>query len=146
MNTLVALPIAGALPVAMAIPDASTAPADPIFSLIKDYRTAAKTAAAAASEVSRREDILIERGSARARSFPCSMQADRAARGQPWFTSTSISTACFRLTVSANQTRRPMLLDAQIERHKAIVGDSEDVLNAALDARWTPSSGRDQRQ
>jgi hypothetical protein len=67
MNTLVALPIVGALPVAMAIPDAVAAPtavasADPIFSLIEDYRTAVKTAAAAASEVSRREDMLIEQG------------------------------------------------------------------------------------
>jgi hypothetical protein len=33
---------------------------DPIFSLIEEYRTAAKTAGAAASEVSRREEMLIE--------------------------------------------------------------------------------------
>jgi hypothetical protein len=33
---------------------------DPIFSLIEQYRTAAKTAGAAASEVSRREEMLIE--------------------------------------------------------------------------------------
>jgi hypothetical protein len=35
---------------------------DPIFSLIEEYRTAAKTVAAAASEVSRREAMLIEQG------------------------------------------------------------------------------------
>ena len=57
MNTLVALPIAGALPLAMAIPDA-VAPVDPIFSLIEAYRVAAKIVAAAASELSRREEMF----------------------------------------------------------------------------------------
>jgi hypothetical protein len=35
---------------------------DPIFALIEDYRTAAKTADAAASEVSRREEMITQEG------------------------------------------------------------------------------------
>jgi hypothetical protein len=35
---------------------------DPIFALVEDYRTAAKTVAAAAAEVSRREEMMIEQG------------------------------------------------------------------------------------
>jgi hypothetical protein len=44
---------------------------DPIFSLIEEYRTAAKTAGTAASEVTRREEMLIEQGLGQAPSSPC---------------------------------------------------------------------------
>jgi hypothetical protein len=152
MNTLVALPIAGALPVAMAIPDAAAAPtavasADPIFSLIEDYRTAAKTAAAAASEVSRREDMLIEQGLGLS---PFISVLNASGPGNPQPTMVYKHEYIDRM-LPADRFSKPNAaahasLDAQIERHKAVVGDSETVLYAALDAEtealdtliWTP--------
>jgi hypothetical protein len=146
MNSIVALPIAGALPVDMAIPDAASS-VDPIFSLIEDYRTAAKTVAAAASELSRREEMLIEHGLG---MYPFTSVIDASGPGSPKPT-TAYTHEHIDLLLPVDRFSKPNAeahasFDAQTERHKAIVGDSEDVLNAAQDAEtealdtliWTP--------
>lgn len=121
--------------------------ADPIFALIEEYRVAAKTTAAAASEVSRREEMLIEQGLG---TYPVICVLDAAARGKPMPTMAYSQEQIDKLLPpgrfgKANAEARASL-DVQIERHKAALGDSEDVLNSALDAEtealdilvWTP--------
>jgi hypothetical protein len=63
-GAVLALATAASAMADVAAPMAALAPSDvdPIFSLIGDYQTAAKTVAAAASELSRREEMLIEQG------------------------------------------------------------------------------------
>jgi hypothetical protein len=120
---------------------------DPIFALIEAYRTAAKTAASAASEVSHREEMLIEQGLALS---PFVTILNVNGRGNPQPTTVYTHEDIDRL-LPAGRFSKPNAeahasLDAQIQRHKAIMGDSEDVLNAALDAEtealdelvWTP--------
>jgi hypothetical protein len=108
---------------------------DPIFSLIEDYRTAAKTVAAAASEVSRREEMLIEQGLG---SSPFISVLDMSQFGgsrpvmvyKHEYVDTHIPPDRFsKLNASAHAS-----LDGKMEQHKAILGDSEAVLNAAQDA------------
>jgi hypothetical protein len=108
---------------------------DPIFALIEDYRTAAKTCAAACSEHSRREGVLIEQG---------------------WGLGPFISV----LDVSGPRAPHPVIvykheyvdahippdrfpkvnaaahaeLDAKFDQHKVILGDSETVMYATMDA------------
>ena len=140
MNTLVALPIAGALPLAMAIPDASAAPtevvsADPIFSLIEAYREAAKAVAAAASEVDRREDMLTEQGLGLS-PFISVLDVSRPGRAQPMvvYKHEYVDRLLPPDRFSEPNAAAHAALDAQEERHKAIIGDSEGALNAAQDA------------
>jgi hypothetical protein len=108
---------------------------DPIFALIEDYRTAAKTVAAAASEHDRREEVLIEQGHA-LHPFVTVLDVSRPGRPQPIVAYKHESIDRF---IPADRFSEPNAaahasLDAQIERHKAIVGDSEAVLYAAQDA------------
>ena len=132
-----------------AAPMAALAPSnvDPIFSLIEDYRTAAKTVAAAASEVSRREDMLIEQGLGMY-AFISVLDASGPRKPTPTMVYTH---ECIDSLLPADRFSKPNAeahasLDAQEERHKAIMGDSEDVLNAAQDVEtealdtliWTP--------
>ena len=130
MNSLVALPIAGALPIALTGPEAAAASeADPIFALIEEYRAAAKTVAAAASEVSRREDMLIEQGLGLS---PFISVLDVSGPGRPAPVMVYKHEYVDRF-IPADRFSEPNAaahasLDAQIERHKAIEGDSESVL------------------
>jgi hypothetical protein len=119
-----------------AAPMAALAPSDvdPIFSLISDYRTAAKTVAAAASELSRREEILIEHGLG---AYPFISVLDACGPGLPQPTMVYKHEYIDRL-LPADRFSKPNAaahaeLDAKIEQHKATMGDSEDVLNAAQD-------------
>jgi hypothetical protein len=120
---------------------------DPILALIEEYRTAAKTAAAAASEHSSREDMLIEQGLA-LNPFVAVLDVSGPGRPQPIV---AYKHEYIDRLLPADRFSKPNAaahasLDAQIERHKAIVGDSEDVLYAAQDAEtealdtlvWTP--------
>jgi hypothetical protein len=151
MNTLVALPIAGvaaggtALALAT-IPPASTAAAptaslassavDPIFALIDVYRAAAKTLAAATSEHDRREEMLIEQGLGSSPFISVLEMRSGLYANQPVtvykreYVDIHIPPDRFReLNADAHAA-----LDAKIEQHKAIVGDSEKVMYAAMDA------------
>lgn len=130
MNSLVALPIAGAMPVsAMASSDV-----DPIFALIEEYKLAAKAVAAAASEVSRREELVIHEGLG---PYPAVCVVDRQLL-KPVPTLVYAHSGIDRMLPPdrfsrANAEARASL-DAQIERHEAILGDSEAVLYAVQDA------------
>jgi hypothetical protein len=108
---------------------------DPIFALIEDYRAAAETVAAAASEVSRREEMLIEQGLG---TYPVICVLDAAARGKPMPTMAYSHVHIDQLLppdrFSKANAEAKAALDVQIERNKAAVGDSEDVLYAAQDA------------
>lgn len=121
--------------------------ADPIFALIEEYRVAAETFAAAASEHDRQEEVLIEQGHA-SHPFVTVLDVSRPGRPQPIVAYKHESIDCF---IPADRFSEPnaaahAALDAQIERHKAIVGDSEKVMYAAMDAEtealdmlvWTP--------
>lgn len=136
MNTLVALPIAGA----MAIPDAAAptavVSADPIFSLIEAYRAAEKTVAAAASEFSRREQMLIDQGWGLSPFI--SVLDVGGPRGlhpvivyQHEYVDIHIPPDRFSKVNAAAHAE----LDAKFEQHKAILGDSEKVMHAAMDVQ-----------
>ena len=120
---------------------------DPIFALIEDYQTAAKAVAAAASEVERREEMLIEQGLG-PDPFISVLDASGPRNPQP---TTVYTHEHIDLLLPVDRFGKPNAaahtsLDAQIERHKAVVGDSEKVLYAAQDAEteavdelvWTP--------
>src|ERR1700722_2247764 len=108
---------------------------DPIFALIEEYRTAAKTVAAAAPEVSRREDLMIEQGLG---TYPVTCVLDATARGKPMpimaYSHEHIDQLLPPDRFSKANAEAKAALDVQIERNKAAVGDSEDVLYAAQDA------------
>jgi len=115
---------------------ATLAPSDdPIFALIEDYRTAEKAVAAAASELSRREEMLIEQGLGSSPFISVLEMRDGLYAKKPVtiykreYVDIHIPPDRFRqLNADAH-----IALDAKIEQHKAIMGDSEDVLNAAQD-------------
>jgi len=103
----------------------------------------AKTAATAASEVSRREDMLIEQGLG---TYPFISVLNASGPGRPQPTMVYKHEYIDRL-LPADRFSKPNAaahasLDAQIERHKAIVGDSEKVMYAETEALdtlvWTP--------
>jgi hypothetical protein len=108
---------------------------DPIFSLIEDYRTAAKTVAAAASEVDRREEMMIDHGLG---SYPVTCVLNATSHGKPTptmaYTHEQIDQMLPPDRFSKPNAEAHASLDAQIERHKAVTGDSERVLWAAQDA------------
>jgi hypothetical protein len=108
---------------------------DPIFSLIEDYRTAAKTVAAAASEVDRREEMMIDHGLG---SYPVTCVLNATSHGKPTptmaYTHEQIDQMLPPDRFSKPNAEAHASLDAQIERHKAVTGDSERVLCAAQDA------------
>jgi hypothetical protein len=117
---------------------ASLAPSevDPIFALIEDYRTAVKTLAAAASEHDRREEVLIEQGLGLSpfisvlemRSGPYANEPVMVYKRE--YVDIHIPPDRFReLNADAHAA-----FDAKIEQHKAVVGDSEKVMYAAMDA------------
>jgi len=94
--------------------------------------------------------MLIEQGLG---TYPVICVLDAAARGKPMPTMAYSQEQIDRLLPperfsKANaEAEAPASLDIQIERHKAALGDSEDVLNAASTRkprRWTCSSGRHQ--
>jgi len=120
---------------------------DPIFALIDEYRAAAKTVAAAASEHDQREEMLIEQGlgSSPFISVPDMRQFGGSQPVVVWkheYVDIHIPPDRFSKVNAAAHAS----LDAKMEQHKAILGDSEDVLNAAQDAEteavdtlvWTP--------
>jgi hypothetical protein len=108
---------------------------DPIFSLIEDYRTAAKTVAVAASEFSRREEMLIEQGLS---MYAFTSVVDTSGPGRPKpttvYTHEHIDSLLPVDRFGKPNAEAHAALDAQEERRKAIIGDSEAVLNAAQDA------------
>ena len=108
---------------------------DPIFSLIEDYRAAAKAVTSAATDLSRREEMLIEQGLG---WYPFISVLDVSGPGRPQPTMVYKHEYVDRL-LPADRFSKPnaaahAALDAQIERHKAIMGDSEALLHAAQDA------------
>jgi hypothetical protein len=121
--------------------------ADPIFALIEDYRTAAKTAAAAASEVSRREDMLLEQGLG-TRPFISVLNPNGTPSQEPTtvYTHEYIDRLLPPDRFSKRNAKAHASLDARRKRHNAIMGDSEEVMYAAQDAEteavdelvWTP--------
>jgi hypothetical protein len=129
----------------MAAPASSSV--DPIFSLIEDYRTAAKTAAVAASELSSREEMLIEQGLG-VSPFISVLDMSQFGGSRPVMV---YKHECIDAHIPPDRfgelnADAHAALDAKIEQHKAILGDSEDVLIAAQDAEtearhdvvWTP--------
>jgi hypothetical protein len=108
---------------------------DPIFLLIEDYRTAAKTVAAAASEVDRREEMRLEQGLG---PYPFISVLDAGGPGKPTPTLAYTHEHIDRLLppdrFSKAHAEARAFLDVQIERHKTIEGDCEKILNAAQDA------------
>ena len=135
---------------AAAAPMAAMAPSevDPIFALIEEWRSTAKAVAAAATEVSRREDRLIEEGLGEY-AVICVLDAT-CRHGKPKQTMIYTHDQIDRHLPpdrfgKANADARAAL-DAKIEQHKEIMGDSESVLYAAQDAEteavdmlvWTP--------
>jgi hypothetical protein len=106
---------------------------DPIFALIDEYRSTAKTFAAAVSEQSRREAILIERGLG---LTPFVSILDVSIPGAPRPV-VAYKHEYIDRYVPADRFSEPNAaahasLDAQIERHKTILGDSEDVAWEAM--------------
>ena len=132
-----------------AAPVASLAPSgvDPIFALIEEYRSTAKTLNAATSEHSRREGMLIEQGLGLS---PFISVLDVRGPG-PAQAVVAYKHEYIDRHIPADRFSEPNAaahasLDAQIERHKAIFGDIEDVQYVAMDAEsaaldtliWTP--------
>ena len=108
---------------------------DPVFALIEGYRTAAKTVALAAGEGSRREGVLIEQGLGLVPFISVLEMRDGFCAKQPVMVykrecvDDHIPPDLFgKLNADAHAA-----LDAQFDRHKAIMGDSERVLYAAQD-------------
>jgi hypothetical protein len=120
---------------------------DPIFSLIEDYRTAAKTVASAASEVSRREDMLLEQGLG-TRPFISVLNPNGTPSQEPTtvYTHEYIDRLLPPDRFSKRNAKAHESLDARRKQHTTIMGDSEEVLYAAQDAEteavdelvWTP--------
>ncbi|QDW38759.1 hypothetical protein FFI89_017375 [Bradyrhizobium sp. KBS0727] len=108
---------------------------DPIFALIEDYRTAAAAVAAAASEVDRRDEMMIEQGLG---PYPFISVLDASKPGKPTPTLAYSHEHIDRLLppdrFSKANAEAKTALDVQTEREKAIAGDSEKVMNAAMDA------------
>jgi hypothetical protein len=108
---------------------------DPIFALIEEYLAAAKTVAAAASEVDRREEMLIEQGLG---PDPFISVLDASGPRKPKPTMVYMHDHIDLLLPVDRFSKRNAAahasLEAQFDRHKAIVGDSERVLYAAQDA------------
>jgi hypothetical protein len=134
MNSLVTLPIVAALPVSGS-DFAAASEADPIFAVIEAYRAAAKTHAAACSEFSRREEMLIEQGWGLG---PFISVLDVSGPGAPHpvlvykheYVDIHVPPDRFpEVNAAAHAT-----LDAKFEQHKAILGDTEKVMYAAMDA------------
>ena len=129
-------PIVGALPVAAA-PIAVPAPSnvDPICALIDEYRAAAKAVAAGAAEVSRREEMLLEQGLG---AYAFISVLDTRGPGKPAPTMVYSHDYIDRFLppdrFSKADAEARASLDTQIERHKAIMGDSKNALNAAQDS------------
>jgi hypothetical protein len=133
-----------------AAPMAALAPSDvdPIFKLIDEYRSAAKAHGAAAAEHFAHEDTLIEQGLGLSPFISVLEMRTGPGRAQPVtvykheYVDIHIPPDRFSEMNAAAHAE----LDAKIERHKAIEGDSEKALDAAMDAEteavdalvWTP--------
>ena len=121
---------------ALPLPAVAASGVDPIFSLIEDYRAAAKVVAVAAAEVDRREELLIEEGLGQ---YPVICVLDATCRrGKPEqtmiYTHDQIDRHLPPGRYSKANAEARASLDAKIEQHKGVMGDSEDVLYAAQDA------------
>jgi hypothetical protein len=114
---------------------------DPIFALIEEYRLAAKTLDAATSERSRPEEMLIEQGLGLS---PFISVLDVAGPGPAQAVVVYKHEYIDRLLppdrFSEPNAAAHASLDAQIERHEAVLGNSEDVQYAAMDAESAESS------
>jgi hypothetical protein len=115
---------------------------DPIFALIEEYRTAAKAVAAAADE-----DVLIEQGLGSGSFISVLDVSGPGAPVSGFGLQARIRRHSFhRIRFREVKAAAHAELDAKMERHNAIFGDSEDALNAAQDAEtdaveelvWTP--------
>lgn len=108
---------------------------DPIFSLIEDYRVAAKVVEAAAIEVDRREGRLIDEGLG---EYPviCVLDAT-CVRGKAHhtmiYTHDQIDRHLPPDRFSKANAEARASLDAKIAQHNEVMGDSEKVLYAAQD-------------
>ena len=129
---------------ALAVPAVAAAPmaamassgVDPIFALIEGHRAAVKTRAAAAAEVCRREGILMEQGiglnpfiSVLDVSGTYPHPAPIVAYRHEYIDQLIPADRFSEANSSAHAS-----LDAQIERHKAIMGDSGDISFDAANA------------
>jgi hypothetical protein len=109
---------------------------DPIFARIEEYRTAAKAHAAAAAEYCSHEDTLIDRGLGLSPFISVLEMRSGPGRAKPVmvykreYVDIHIPPDRFSELNAAAHAE----LDAKIEQHKAIVGDSEKILYAAQDA------------
>jgi hypothetical protein len=148
MNSLVALPIAAAVPVALTPTPQASSEADPIFARIEEYRAAAKAYGEAAAEHCAHEDTLIEQGLGLSPFISVLEMRIGPGRAHPVmvykheYVDIHIPPDRFSELNAAAHAE----LDAKIEQHKAIEGDSEKVMDAAMDAEaeavdtlvWTP--------
>jgi hypothetical protein len=107
---------------------------DPIIALIEEYRTAAKTAAAAASEHSRRESMLIEQGLGLS-PFISVLDVSGPGHASPMvvYNHEYIDRFIPPDRFSEPNDAAHASLDAQVWRHNAIMGDSQHVMYAAMD-------------
>jgi hypothetical protein len=138
MNTMVS---AASLATGTAVfvpPNARAAPTscvDPIFARIEEYRAAAKALHGAAAEYHSHEDTLIEQGLGLSPFVSVLEMRIRPGRAQPVmvyqheYVDVHIPPDRFSELNAAAHTE----LDAKFEQHKAIVGDSEKVMYAAMD-------------
>jgi hypothetical protein len=119
-----------------AAPMAALAPSevDPIFTLIEEYRTAARVSAAAASEHSRREGKLIEQGLGLS-PFISVLDVSGPGHAQPMvvYNHEYIDRFIPPDRFSEPNDAAHASLDAQVWRHNAIMGDSQHVMYAAMD-------------
>jgi hypothetical protein len=120
-----------------AAPVASVASSDvdPIIALIEEYRTAAKITTAAASEHSRREGKLIEQGLGLS-PFISVLDVSGPGHAQPMvvYNHEYIDRFIPPDRFSEPNDAAHASLDAQVWRHNAIMGDSQHVMYAAMDA------------
>jgi hypothetical protein len=138
----------GAVPAGeeLPLPAVAASGVDPIFSLIEDYRAAAKVVAAAAAEVDRREELLIEEGLGQ---YPVICVRDATCRrGKPEqtmiYTHDQIDRH-LRLTATARPMLKPGLLS--MPKSSNTRGSWVTARTSCMPPRtrkprrWTPSSG-----
>ncbi|MGF6312602.1 hypothetical protein ABIB82_006495 [Bradyrhizobium sp. i1.8.4] len=101
----------------------------PVFGLIDAYRAAARVAAAASEEKSRREQILTGRGH---RTF--SVRRRRQRWGSPIVVYSHKQIDQCPTLFGQQRDRAHVRLDVALSRHSTILGDVENVLCDAIDA------------
>jgi hypothetical protein len=107
---------------------------DPIIALIEEYRTAAKTTTAAVSEHSRREGMLIEQGLGLSPFISVlDVGGPGGVRPMVVYDHGHIDRVLPPDRFSEPNATAHASLDAKVQRHNAILGDSQDVVYAAMD-------------